>query len=143
MLSCGAIFVLSAVLFFVTPIVGSVEILMIARLVNGLASGLTTSTLPMYLTELAPLELRGTLGALTQMGLVGGIIFGQVGSLQHVFGTPELWHIAFSAYAVLVVVFLLPFHWFSESPKYLYIVKKDEVRAKKGEYLFNIYYKFV
>ncbi|TMW43750.1 hypothetical protein DOY81_011170 [Sarcophaga bullata] len=36
--------------------------LILGRLLVGLASGLTTATLPMYLTEVAPLALRGTLG---------------------------------------------------------------------------------
>lgn len=111
--------------------------LLIARLVMGLASGLTTSTVPMYLSELAPLKLRGTLGVLVAMGLVGGIVIGQVASLHQLLGTADLWHIAFSAYGLLVVVCLLPFPWFPESPKFLYIVAKNEKKAKSGEWEFR------
>ena len=39
--------------------------LLLGRLIAGFAAGLTTSTVPMYLTELAPLELRGTMGKIS------------------------------------------------------------------------------
>lgn len=52
----------------------SVELLIIARLIVGLASGLTTSTLPMYMAELSPLQLRGTLGVLCSMGITGNLL---------------------------------------------------------------------
>lgn len=52
------------------------------------------------------------------------------GSLQEVFGTTDLWHVALSVYVVLVVVCMLPYYWFPESPKYLYIIVKDYEAAK-------------
>lgn len=57
----------------------SVIMLIIARFIVGLASGLTTSTLPMYMAELSPLQLRGTLGVLCSMGVTGGVVVGQIG----------------------------------------------------------------
>lgn len=110
---------------------GSVEMLLIGRLLVGLASGLTTSTVPMYLAELAPLAFRGTLGVLCSMGVTGGVVVGQIGSLQEVFGTADQWHIAFAVFGVLVAICLLPYPWFPESPKFLYIVAKNADRAKK------------
>lgn len=119
----------------------SVEMLIIGRFVVGLASGLTTSTVPMYLSELAPLRLRGSLGVLCSMGVTGGVVVGQVGSLQEIFGTAALWHVAFSVYVVLVVVCLLPYPWFPESPKFLYIVARQPERAREGLFLF-IYFEY-
>lgn len=57
----------------------------------------------MYLTEIAPLQLRGTLGVLCSMGFTGGVVVGQIFSLQEIFGTEDLWHYALSFYAVLVI----------------------------------------
>lgn len=68
LLYCGVLFAIGAVLFYICRALASVEILVIGRLVVGLASGLTTSILPMYLAEVAPLELRGTLAVLTGLG---------------------------------------------------------------------------
>lgn len=68
LLNCGILFTLGAILFYLCRVCDSVEILVLARLIVGLASGLTTSILPMYLAEVAPLELRGTLAVLASTG---------------------------------------------------------------------------
>lgn len=131
LLTCYALFIVGAVFFYFCRAAGSVEMLLIGRLVVGLASGLTLSVLSMYMTELAPLALRGTLGVLCSMGVTGGVVVGQVGSLQEVFGTAEHWHIAFAAYGVLSLVCALPAPWFPESPKFLYIVAQSADEAKR------------
>lgn len=69
LLICGILFAIGALLFYLCRIFNSIEILLCGRLIVGLASGLSTSIAPMYLAELAPLELRGTLAVLTSMGL--------------------------------------------------------------------------
>lgn len=56
-----------------------------------------------------------------------------LGSLYEVFGTADLWHYALSVYVVLVVVCMLPYYWFPESPKYLYIIVKDSEAAKRRQ----------
>lgn len=68
LLTCGILFTIGAGLFYMCRSMSSVEFLLLGRLIVGLASGLATSTIPMYLSELAPLELRGTLAVLTSMG---------------------------------------------------------------------------
>lgn len=60
----------------------SVIMLIVARLIVGVASGLTTSSLPMYMAELSPLKLRGTLGVLSPMGIIGGVALGQIGDKE-------------------------------------------------------------
>lgn len=57
---------------------------------------------------------------------------GQVASLQEVFGTEEAWHYALSAYVVLVVICYIPYRWFPESPKYLFIVANRRAQARRG-----------
>lgn len=55
-------------------------------------------------------------------------------SLQEVFGTSALWHVALSVYALLVIVCMLPYFWFPESPKYLFIIVKDYEAAKNRQF---------
>ncbi|XP_028893470.2 solute carrier family 2, facilitated glucose transporter member 3 isoform X2 [Zeugodacus cucurbitae] len=126
----GGLFTFGAILFFFCRAAGSVEMLFLGRLIVGLASGLTTAILPMYLTEIAPLALRGTFGVLCSMGVTGGVVVGQVFSLRYIFGTEELWHYALSFYIILVAVCFLPAYYFPESPKYLYIVRNDHELAR-------------
>lgn len=64
----GFLFVVAAVLLFGSRLLHSIICLLLGRLVVGLASGLVTSTIPMYLAECAPIALRGTFGVLTAIG---------------------------------------------------------------------------
>ena len=85
----------------------------------------------MYLSEIAPLQLRGTLGVLCSMGITGGVVVGQVASLQEVFGTPSLWHYSLSFQLVFLIICTLPYRLFPESPKYLYLVTSDRAGAMR------------
>ncbi|KAH8372989.1 hypothetical protein KR009_009609 [Drosophila setifemur] len=130
-LICGGLFTVGAVFFFFCRAANSVEMLIIGRFIVGLASGLVTATLPMYLSEVAPMALRGTLGVFCAVGVTGGVVVGQVFSLADVFGTADLWHYALSAYMGLILVCYLPSYMFPESPKFLYIVKGNRAAAKR------------
>lgn len=64
--------------------------------------------------------------------MTGGVVVAQVASLQELFGTEAHWHIALSAYLILVLICYIPYPWFPESPTYLYIVVENKQRAKQG-----------
>lgn len=128
----GVLLTSGAVFLYLCRIVGSVEVLIIGRFLIGLAAGVATSTVPMYLLELAPLKLKGTLGVLCSMGLTGGVVVGQVASLEEVLGSVDNWHYAMSGHIILVIICYIPFAWFPESPKYLYCVKGQKDEAEKG-----------
>uniref|UniRef100_A0A1I8MKE2 Major facilitator superfamily (MFS) profile domain-containing protein n=1 Tax=Musca domestica TaxID=7370 RepID=A0A1I8MKE2_MUSDO len=53
---CGLLFCTGGICFFLCRILNSIEMLVLGRFLVGLASGLTTSSLPMYLSEIAPLK---------------------------------------------------------------------------------------
>ncbi|XP_032590305.1 solute carrier family 2, facilitated glucose transporter member 1 isoform X2 [Drosophila grimshawi] len=127
---CAALFAIGTVLFIFCRAAQSVEMLLLGRLIVGLASGLVTATLPMYLAELAPPAQRGTLGVFCGVGVTGGVVVGQVFSLADIFGTAELWHYALSAYILFIVVCYLPSYLFPESPKFLYVMKSDPAAAR-------------
>ncbi|XP_017865211.1 PREDICTED: solute carrier family 2, facilitated glucose transporter member 1 [Drosophila arizonae] len=128
---CAVLFIIGAVLFFFCRAAKSVEMLLLGRLIVGLASGLVTATQPMYLAELAPPAQRGTLGVFCGVGVTGGVVVGQVFSLADIFGTAERWHYALSAYVLLIIVCYLPSLLFPESPKFLYVIKSNREAAKR------------
>uniref|UniRef100_A0A4Y0BRH8 Major facilitator superfamily (MFS) profile domain-containing protein n=1 Tax=Anopheles funestus TaxID=62324 RepID=A0A4Y0BRH8_ANOFN len=128
-LLCGFLLFFGGVCFQFCQTLSSVELLMIARFVVGLAAGLTTSTVPMYLTELAPLGLRGALGVFCSMGVTGGVVVGQIISLEEIFGTDDHWQFALSFYVILVVMFFVPYPWLPESPKYLFVIRRRHDEA--------------
>ena len=108
---------------------------MVLNIFVGLSGGLATSLVPMYMTEIAPLKLRGAVGVLCQLGITCGVLMGQIAGLETVLGTLESWHIMLASFsplclaALLLTVLTLP-----ESPKYLYIIKGEQGKALKGVY---------
>jgi len=49
-------------------------------------TGLVTSTIPMYLTEIAPLSIRGAMGVLCPLGITVGVLVAQILGLESVLG---------------------------------------------------------
>lgn len=131
---CTILFFIGSICFLCCRQLESIGLLIVGRFIVGLASGLTTGTVPMYLSEIAPIELRGTLGVLCSMGVTGGVVVGQIMSLNIVFGSDNLWHYALSAYVVLVIICCLPYKMLPESPKYLYIIANRHDAAKSGRF---------
>jgi MFS transporter, SP family, solute carrier family 2 (facilitated glucose transporter), member 3 len=118
-----------SILFQFCRSTSSIELLIIGRFLVGLASGITTTCLPIYLSEIAPLQLRGTLGVFCSMGMTAGVVVGQVCSLQETFGTPEMWHISLSFQFFIVLISVIPYAMFPESPKYIMSEFNDRTRA--------------
>jgi MFS transporter, SP family, solute carrier family 2 (facilitated glucose transporter), member 3 len=121
-LTCVVLFTIGGLCFQFCRSLSSIELLILGRIFVGLASGMTTTCLPLYLTEIAPLPLRGVLGVFVSVGVTGGVVVAQIFSLQQLLGTADLWHYCLSFQLVFVVVCSI-FYWkFPESPKYLYLM---------------------
>jgi len=89
----------------------------LARFIIGFASGFSSVLVPIYLGELAPPTLRGTLGTLTQFALVIGIFVSDL--LAFPFATEHSWRILFSVTVLVSIVQLLCFPFLIESPRWL------------------------
>ncbi|XP_073430579.1 solute carrier family 2, facilitated glucose transporter member 9 isoform X2 [Dendrobates tinctorius] len=108
------------------------EMVIIGRFMIGVDGGIALSTLPMYLNEISPKRIRGSLGQITAILICVGVFTGQVLGLPEIFGRESLWPCLFGFIlipAALQVVFL-PF--FPESPRYLLLEKQDTKRAEKA-----------
>lgn len=69
----------------------SVEVLVLGRLVIGYNCGLYTALVPMYLLEMSPLNLRGGLGTVSQVGVTVGMLLSQILGLPLFLGTETKW----------------------------------------------------
>ncbi|CAH2232980.1 jg8297 [Pararge aegeria aegeria] len=118
-----------AVLFLFCREADSVEMLLFGRLLVGLSGGLTTSIVPMYLTELSPAALTGAMGVACPMGVNVGVFVGQFMGLDSILGGENDWPYLLSVYALLVIVSLPVLCILPESPKYLFVVKRNEAAA--------------
>ncbi|GAU87343.1 hypothetical protein RvY_00211-1 [Ramazzottius varieornatus] len=99
------------------------------RLINGFGAGVCASIATIYLTEIAPLSLRGLFGIIRGVCLFGGQLCAQVLGHPSILGTSTLWPylFGFGLLPALMQFVLLPFC--PDSPCYLYL---DRDSTKKG-----------
>ncbi|KAG1868745.1 general substrate transporter [Suillus tomentosus] len=109
--------VLTAVGSAVFGLSSSVGPLILGRFLVGLAAGLGICLCPIYLSEIAPVKIRGNLGVLTQLAIVIGIMVTQ--GMGFGLATPRQWR-----FVLLISSGISIFQYFSspfvvESPSYL------------------------
>ncbi|OXB66886.1 hypothetical protein ASZ78_013547 [Callipepla squamata] len=123
--------VTAALLMSLSQLAGSFEMLILGRVIMGVDAGISLSALPMYLSEISPKEIRGSLGQVTAIFICVGVFSGQVLGLPEIFGTEFRWPFLFGVIIVpaLVQVVILPF--LPESPRYLLLEKHNTSMAEK------------
>ena len=90
----------------------------IARFIIGFASGLSSILVPIYLGELAPPTLRGTLGTLIQFSFVIGIFVSDILAFP-LAKEGSCWRILFSVTALTSLVQIICYPFLIESPRWL------------------------
>lgn len=132
LLVCHVFSYVAAVLFAFCNLAKSFEMLVLARLITGFGCGAGSGLVPMYLTEIAPVNIRGAMGVLHQFALTCGILTSQCFGLRQVLGREVIWPIllAFIVVPCTVSVCVLP--WFPESPRYLLVNKQQDEEAEKA-----------
>uniref|UniRef100_A0A8B9SNY0 Solute carrier family 2 member 9 n=1 Tax=Anas platyrhynchos TaxID=8839 RepID=A0A8B9SNY0_ANAPL len=124
--------VTAALLMSLSLLAGSFEMLILGRIIMGVDAGISLSALPMYLSEISPKEIRGSLGQVTAIFICVGVFTGQVLGLPEIFGKESRWPYLFGVIIVpsLVQVVILPF--LPESPRYLLLEKHNTSKAEKA-----------
>uniref|UniRef100_A0A8C5NY59 Solute carrier family 2 (facilitated glucose transporter), member 9 n=1 Tax=Jaculus jaculus TaxID=51337 RepID=A0A8C5NY59_JACJA len=83
-------FAISAALLMACSLVaGTFEMLIVGRFIMGIDGGVALSALPMYLNEISPKEIRGSLGQVTAIFICVGVFFGQLLGLPELLG--KIW----------------------------------------------------
>ncbi|XP_054681015.1 solute carrier family 2, facilitated glucose transporter member 9 isoform X3 [Grus americana] len=82
--------VTAALLMSLSLLAGSFEMLILGRVIMGVDAGISLSALPMYLSEISPKEIRGSLGQVTAIFICIGVFTGQVLGLPEIFG--QIWY---------------------------------------------------
>lgn len=97
----------------------SIECLIVGRFFIGLNCGLSTALVPMYLTEIATVNIRGALGTISQLGATIGLLLSQILGLKEILGNKEYWPFLFGFAFIPAVLQLLMLPFCPESPRYL------------------------
>jgi len=108
------------------------EVLLFGRLLVGLTAGLNTVLGPMYLSEVAPVKLRGGIGVLNQLAVTIGIFSSQILGLSEILGNDDGWPwlLAITSVVPLIqLIILVPFC--PRSPRYVFLSLGQEEEARK------------
>lgn len=125
---CALLFALGGVL---SALPRSFPQFIAARILSGIAIGVSSMICPVYIAEIAPPQLRGRLGSLFQLGIVTGIFLTLfINALIQRLGNAE-WNAAFgwrwmlAAEAVPALLFLALLLLVPESPRWLIQMKRE------------------
>ena len=132
MIVAALLFVIGAV---VQGITDSHTLFVIARFAGGMAVGAASVLSPLYISEVAPANIRGRLATVQQVMIITGLTAAFVvnyflaqaagSSLGEVGGIPA-WRWMYLAQAVPALVFLVALFFIPESPRYLVGRKREE-----------------
>ncbi|EDO42667.1 predicted protein, partial [Nematostella vectensis] len=120
---------IGSISMIVSYYVVSSPLLIIGRIFIGINAGLNTAVVPIYLSEISPIQLRGSLGTLNQFGICFGILLGYIFGLKEVLGSGSKWPwlIGFSIVPAIIQMMTLPFC--PRSPRYLLLKRNKEADA--------------
>ncbi|KAL6429352.1 hypothetical protein ACFW04_008202 [Cataglyphis niger] len=124
--------IVGACLMGFTKLAESYEMLFFGRFIIGVNCGLNTSLVPMYISEIAPLNLRGGLGTVNQLAVTVGLLVSQVLGIEQILGTNEGWPVLLGLAICPAILQLLLLPVCPESPRYLLITKQWEEEARKA-----------
>ncbi|KAM7154690.1 solute carrier family 2, facilitated glucose transporter member 9 isoform 1-T1 [Molossus nigricans] len=127
------VFAISAALLMACSLqAGALEMLIVGRFVMGVDGGIALSALPMYLSEISPKEIRGSLGQVTAIFICIGVFTGQLLGLPELLGKESTWPYLFGVIVAPAVVQLGSLPFLPESPRYLLFEKHDQAGAEKA-----------
>ncbi len=95
----------------------SFGVLLGARFVMGLGVGAASAMVPLYLSEIAPSNVRGQLVSLNQLMITIGIVVSYLVDL--IFSSSEAWRAMFAVGAIPSILFLLGMLRMPETPAWL------------------------
>src|SRR3954447_13693371 len=113
-IAAGVIFTGGALLAALAPSVG---VLIAARFILGLAVGSAALAVPIYLSEIAPTEIRGAIASLNQLMIVTGILAAFI--VNAILASSGDWRLMLGLAAVPSIILLIGMFFMPETPRFL------------------------
>lgn len=125
-IATAVIFIIGSILCALAP---NIYVLILSRILVGLAVGIVNFIVPLYLSEIAPKQMRGTLVSLYQWAITAGILFSYV--INGAFASAVYnWRWMLFAGVVPGLVLLVGMSFLGDTPRWLVSKNRDE-EAKK------------
>src|SRR5436190_20081536 len=113
-ITAAIIFTCGSLLAALAPTVG---VLIAARFIIGLAVGSAALMVPLYLSEIAPTEVRGAIASLNQLMIVCGILAAFI--VNAILASSGDWRLMLGLAAVPSLILLVGMLFMPETPRYL------------------------
>lgn len=110
-------------------IANSVPLLLIGRLLTGFAIGIISLTVPVYITETSPPQLRGLLGSSIQLSVTIGMLF------VYFLGIYTSWKLLAAISAIFPTLFLILMCIVPETPRWLLVNAQREEAIKAIKFI--------
>lgn len=120
----GVIFTVSAIGPALAP---TVAWLIAARIVSGIGIGIASFISPMYIAELVPSKVRGSLVAVNMLAITTGIMVAYL--VDYAFSGMHGWRYMFGLAAVPSIALVIGMWWLPDSPRWL--ISKAKVDEAK------------
>ena len=91
--------------------------LIVARVVAGIAIGVASFVAPLYISEIAPVEIRGKLVSINQVALTSGIVISYL--IDYAFAGSQAWRWMFAMAVVPAAAFGIGLIFIPDSPRWL------------------------
>uniref|UniRef100_A0A8C2NQ82 Solute carrier family 2, facilitated glucose transporter member 5 n=1 Tax=Capra hircus TaxID=9925 RepID=A0A8C2NQ82_CAPHI len=111
---------------------GALEMLIVGRFIMGVDGGIALSALPMYVSEISPKQMRGSLGQVTAIFICVGVFAAQLLGLPELLGKESTWPYLFGVIVIPALVQLVSLPFLPQSPHYLLFEKHDQEGAEKA-----------
>lgn len=114
-------------------------VLLLGRVSIGVVAGVAQMAAGSYMTEIAPIRVRGAVGVCSQAGIVIGIAFSNflTAPFFHTLGSAARWRYLFLVPSGFSLLQLLVLPWCPDSPSFL-IRKKGKAEAKQALALLHV-----
>src|SRR5918997_1327492 len=120
-LIAGVLFAIGALGAALAPNVG---VLILFRVVLGLAVGAASLTVPLYLSEIAPTEVRGAISSLNQLMITVGILTAYI--VNAILASAGAWRLMLGLAVIPALVLLIGMYFMPETPRWLVSQDRDD-----------------
>lgn len=104
---------------FLSATANNVQTMIFGRILVGVGIGVSSAVVPLYISEISPTEIRGTLGSVNQLFICVGILLALVAGLP-LAGNPLWWRTMFWISLFPSVLLALGMAFSPESPRWLF-----------------------
>ncbi|MHB1953011.1 MAG: sugar porter family MFS transporter [Sulfobacillus sp.] len=117
----GIIFTASALSTALAP---TIPLLIAAMIMSGLGIGIASFISPMYIAEVVPAKVRGSLVAVNMLAITSGIVIAYL--VDYAFSASGGWRYMFGLAAIPSVALIVGMWWLPDSPRWLISKSKVE-----------------